>query len=178
MFYDAVDGVCPLQNAQWPIFFPSNPFNTYGVNLTVTPAASSGESQLKKDYLFAIPAGTDLVNLRVGGIGGVDTVIVNTSFIQLNVYSRVHGTVKKLSQLISYAGDTRPKPDPDDTYFAQPTGNGEWQADVELDKDPADKQEDDYGKIYSPYKVTLLPPIPGSSDQIPHQPPPSLGRLK
>ncbi len=172
--------------------FPTNPpviviatggdGTLYYANLSSQSVRSVADRAVKHDYLYGIPAGVDLVEVIVKGLvisstntPPYSTVINSSSSIDLRVYSRVHGSVTKLKQLIRYAPDTKPKPDPDDKYVAAPTPTtqGVFKVSVHLDKKHT--QIDDYGKEYHPYKVTLNPDI--GHDVPPDQPPPSLGLL-
>jgi hypothetical protein len=137
-------------------------------------------------YLFSIPAGEDVVTATVEGIvanfdSGLDTgdysqtTTGGSGLISVSVYSTVKGKITKLEQLIDFFGDGKPRPTEDDncTLTISSANQGAYKINVELDKDKADAQIDNYGKTFQPYKVTLTPDI--ATDNIPSQPPIRLG---
>lgn len=175
-----VAGVCPIEVP------PGDPTTTSGpINYQAFASAATF-------YLFQIPADDDLVTVDIGGVianfdSGLDTSNYSQTTkqgnvgISLRVYSTVHGNIwadpahKKVSDLIDFLGDGKPRPTEDDAYSLGVTSSnqGKFTVNVHLDKNKADAQTDNYGKSFQPYKVTLTPST-GGTDAIPSQPPPRL----
>jgi hypothetical protein len=154
--------------------------------VAVVPVNFDASEVVSRDYLYSIPAGAGIVNINVFDImqttdTGLDTsdysqtTTSGSGDIAVRVYSRVRGKITKLSQLIDYHGDGKPRPTEDDARIAgvDYDHQGSFTVTVQLDDNPADAQIDNYGKTFQPYKVTLSPAL--GADQVPTQPPPRLG---
>ena len=176
--YAPINGVCVL-----------SPPSAAEDGFAVSPANYFRTNETTTEYLYSVPAGTEIVTVKVGNImpfhdSGFDSSLntQTTSFgnasISAAVYSRVKGSVTKLSQLIDYNNDGKPRPTQDDFCIAgiAPYTGGTFQVNVALDKDPGHAQIDNYGKTFQPYKATITPGE--STDYIPSQPPPSLIGVK
>jgi hypothetical protein len=137
-------------------------------------------------YLYAVPAGDETVTLNIDEIvtpfdSGLDTgtqsrtTINGSGTIDVRVFSRVHGSVTKISDLIDINNDGKPRPTEDDRFLVDVThsNQGEFMVNVHLDNNKDHVQTDNYGKSFQPYKVTTTPLADGV-DHIPDQPPPRL----
>jgi hypothetical protein len=138
-------------------------------------------------FLYSIPAGDGLITVDVNNIAPTfdsgfgppaysQTTTNGSGGIEARVYSRTRGKIAKVSDLLDYKVDGKPRPTQDDTCGLPITtsNQGSFLVNVHQDTNKADAQIDNYGKTFQPYKVTLTPDA-GVGDEIPSQPPPRLG---
>lgn len=169
--FPAVNGACA-----WP-GGGSPPDHT-----TIAPFIFGRGNSVATYYLYEIPAGDGVVSVNVRGLmptfdsGGDFPIDINgTGSVAASVFSTVRGKrITKVGQLIDYANDGKPRPTEDDGRIlsVNSTNQGKFLINVNLDKNVADAQTDNYGNTFQPYKVTF--DRGASVDNIPSQPPPRL----
>ncbi len=139
-----------------------------------------------KQWLFMVPPVDGSVIIDIGNLmqttdtgpnhpSNNQVTTQGSGSISISVWSTARGKIKTIDQLVDIHFDGKPRPTEDDsiTCGVNSTNQGRFLVNVNLDKNRADRQTDNWGNKYQPYKVTLTPNT-GVVDHIPDQPPPRL----